>query len=32
LSCIENASFIAVDQAKDIDNDKFSGIMGLSPF
>jgi len=32
LSCIENASFIAVDSAKDIGRDRFSGIVGLSPF
>jgi len=31
LSCIENASFIAVDSAKDIEKDQFSGLIGLSP-
>jgi hypothetical protein len=31
LSCIENISFIAVDDASDIDKDKFSGLVGLSP-
>lgn len=32
LSCIENVSLIAVDQATDVSKDRFSGIVGLSPF
>ena len=32
LSCIENVSLIAVDQASDVGADRFSGIVGLSPF
>lgn len=31
LDCIENFSFIAVDSATDIQNDLFSGIVGLAP-
>ena len=31
-NCIENVSFIAVDKASDIANDRFSGLVGLSPF
>ena len=31
LSCIDNAEFIAVENAKDIDRDQFSGLIGLSP-
>ena len=32
LSCIQGATFIAVDSAGGVDKDKFSGIVGLSPF
>ena len=32
LSCISSASFIAVDQAADVGKDRFSGIVGLSPY
>jgi hypothetical protein len=32
LSCIQDATFIAVDSAGGIGKDKFSGIVGLSPF
>jgi len=32
LSCIADATFIAVDNAGGIGKDKFSGIVGLSPF
>ena len=31
-SCIENASFIAVDKSRDTGRDRFSGLVGLSPF
>lgn len=31
FSCIESAQFIAVENAKDIDKDQFSGLIGLSP-
>ena len=30
-SCIDKVNFIAVDKASDIDKDRFSGIIGLSP-
>ena len=30
--CIENVSFIAVDKASDIANDRFGALVGLSPF
>jgi hypothetical protein len=30
-SCIDKVSFIAVDHATDIEKDRFSGIIGLSP-
>jgi hypothetical protein len=32
LTCISGASFIAVDQASDVGKDRFSGIVGLSPY
>jgi hypothetical protein len=32
LSCVSSASFIAVDQASEVGKDRFSGIIGLSPF
>ena len=31
FSCIEDAQFIAVEKARDIDKDQFSGLIGLSP-
>lgn len=31
FSCIEDAQFIAVEKARDIDRDQFSGLIGLSP-
>lgn len=30
-SCMSNVNFLAVDEATDIDKDKFSGIVGLGP-
>tara|TARA_B110000305_G_C19174288_1_gene508855 strand:+ start:214 stop:537 length:324 start_codon:yes stop_codon:yes gene_type:complete len=32
LSCIEETTFVAVDTAADLEKDRFSGIVGLSPF
>lgn len=32
LSCIEDTTFVAVDTAADLEKDRFSGIVGLSPF
>jgi len=32
FTCISDTTFVAVDTAEDLDKDRFSGIVGLSPF